>query len=320
MVIMRRIFYGTFYSTILFLANLLPAANWFDSVVDFGIGYRLDQFNWSINEPIFDLKQVELNWKNLQIIDFAASVKITACDLIYWRMNGDWGSIYLGRNRYRAYEPFAGEPLLVSESRSCANGTWVFDGTTGIGFHIGNRSTRLQVSPMVGYSVHGQKLAITDGVEVFGPPLTLGPIHDLHVSYKAIWDGPWLGGDIAIDLCRGFHIIGQAEWHWARYRGHGLWHRRRFCINYRDTASATGYVFVAGINYCTTPTWSFGVMGTLQRFHTNRHWNKHGLSSVDSRLLPEEEFVGALPTLSQTPIRSISWQSMSILFTFDTYF
>jgi hypothetical protein len=319
---MRNIFRGilcTFLCLIYPLDYSLHATDWLESTVDFGVGYRLDQFNWSINDPFTGVKQVELDWKDLQILDILTSVKLTACDLIYWRINGNWGSIFLGKNHYTAFED--SPPIIISEVHNCADGHWVFDGSTGVGFHMGNRETFVQLSPMVGYSVHGQHLVITDGFKTFPEPI--GPLCKLHVDYLAIWDGPWLGADLAIDtICPGLHFYGSAEYHWARYHARGCWKRRRFMIEYRDTASATGYVFVAGFNYSTTDTWAFGVMGVIEQFRTNRHGrcNRHVVNRFRDNLLPEEEFVDTLPTDCLTTLNRVNWRSSSILFTFDTYF
>lgn len=322
-------------TSFLFLAALASplstalAYDWFDGVVDWGLGWRRDRLHWSISDCEGDIDpQATIDWREMQIIEAMARLKLTSCDHVYLRTYADGGLVLTGESKFQRFDA-QGNRLVSSDH--CVRDRWVYDGSAGVGYKFFSCDHAFEAAPLVGYSVHGQKFEMTDGCIIEGLPDILAHLIKFKHVYRTQWQGPWVGFDIAYHLCDRIHIIGEAEYHWSVYNAEGKWERRRFEINddddddqlfykeFKDKASGWGQIYTVGINYttvCRPVNWALGLFSSIQDFKTRR--GCHRTVKVESLLDPEDVF--ALPLDKESRLNPIKWFSWKIMLTFDAYF
>jgi hypothetical protein len=294
----------------------------------------------------------EIKWKDLKTAQTNVRLKIVSCDNLYWRTSGDFGCILYGENRYSVYAA-DNRTLEISRAYHTANGYWVYDGCTGIGYCFRTPHQQFEIAPLVGFSMHGQHLLMADGdqkISIF--PEDIGPVRNFRNRYKTLWQGGFAGVDLAFNY-RCWHFYAQGEWHWAAYHAKGRWERQRvFRERYVDKAQGHGQVYTYGINYTnnTDWQWSIGVVGNYQLWHTrpgrhvvksfvraadihhiqhhqdsnqrNHHHetDKKEIQQLNQQVAHQDTFVDTLPINFSNKLNPITWYSYSLSITLDTYF
>ena len=282
--------------------------------LDLEAGYRQDELNWNIagfngNPNVCS----ELSWEDLQIFQVQTKAFLTTSWGFYLRGNADYGWIYQGRNQDSDYEG-SNRTQEYSRSNNKADDGNVYDAVLGLGRSCWVRREKLWIAPLFGYSAHGQHLTMTDGVQTIATdPSFLGPFAGLHSRYNALWYGPWVGLDFGYVASPRLSLWGNAEYHWAKYRGKGSWNLREdFIDDFIHDADGTGVVLGGGFNYCLRDQWFWGLSANYQNWQTDP--GNHRVTALVNLLGPNKQIVGTLPIVINTRLNEVKWRSWSISF------
>jgi hypothetical protein len=312
-----------------------------DSNIEIGVGYRQDRFKWETSVDTFDIGtgaigdsssfvpvhlRSELEWKNLRIWQIEGRIKYVTCDNIYFRAYGDYGWITRGKNSDVDFVDFGSNndyyfsgsdfdtgydsysSSAFSSSRSRSKKGHVYDASLGIGYQFKMCDDGLAVSPLVGYSWHGQHLNIHHGVQSY--PYSFSNysnyIENLHSTYKARWNGPWLGVDFDYKFCE-WSLFASYEYHWAWYHASADWNLRTDLPEgfHHRSKRAYGQIATVGGRWDFCEGWSAGITGLFQ------WWNaRHGRD----RALFAEASAGDIETKCYTsiPLKRVEWCSASV--------
>lgn len=259
-------------------------------------GKRNDSLDWNIAGNTSGSKPnilSELKWNNLDIFQVKVAGKaVFASEGVkgegyYLRGSMGYGWINSGTNQDSDY---AGDDRSGEYSRSnnnAGNGS-VADFTLGMGYRsrFDLDSSVLDVAPLAGYSQHRQNLTITDGYQTI--PAT-GAFAGLYSTYKARWQGPWMGIDFnwmtaALGLHAGF------EYHIASYRAEANWNLRsdfNHPKSFEHFANGTGLVYTFGGDYNLGKNWLLAVDFDYQKWQASggidRTYFSNGITA-DTRL------------------------------------
>ncbi len=226
------------------------------------MGYRQDDFNWNIAGPGDDPNILsELSWTDMDIPQGRLLGELTVNNILYIRAAATAGSIANGDNRDSDYGGNnRSDEFLRSENSA---GGEVSDASAGIGliFPIYDNSVDkvLVFVPQVGYSLHHQRLEMTDGFEVIGS--SPGPFDGLGSSYDADWEGVWYGFDFWIESSDSLTVEFRYEYHdGVDYYAEANWNlatRFEHPVSFTHEADADGYFWSLGLNYLLSEKWSF---------------------------------------------------------------
>ena len=196
------------------------------------VGYRVDDLDWSIAGDLDGSSPnilSELSWEELRSAQVLLQGNIVWPWVFAvkgyvdygWIMDGDnQDSDYLGDNR----------TFEFSRSNNDAGDGDVRDASLAIGypFRFGEEAIAT-ITPLVGYSYHGQNLRMTDGYQTI--PAS-GPLSGLDSTYETEWDGAWVGLDMRFKALE-FKIPGHrvetfftCEYHWYDYYAEADWNLR----------------------------------------------------------------------------------------------
>lgn len=237
-----------------------------------GVGYRTDDFLWTIAGPD-DHPDVlsKLKWKDLQIVEVGGNFEYVSCRNYTIRIEGDYGHIYHGRCIDTDYL-FDGEKGLFSRSDNNGGKGSVYDLEGSIGYRFTSTCARFTATPLVGWSWHGQHLHLYDGFQTFDLffPENEGPIDGLNSTYTTRWYGPWAGGEFVAQVERCAYVFGSFEWHCVSYRGEGKWNLRNDIGPFYHKAHGFGYIARLGGNWDIWDNWTVGVIGTYRNMKTRK--------------------------------------------------
>lgn len=200
------------------------------------LGQRRDDFNWSIaaadSRP--DVLS-ELTWSDVNSNQLEISNQSILGRHVYLRFNMNYARIadgcvrdsdYAGNNRTDEY----------SRSISQSNGDYLFDFSLGAGYPFTFCKGNLMVVPLIGGSLHKQNFRITDGYQVISTnpdDYPVGPLpSQLSSTYRAKWEGYWLGCDLQYDFQPNSAWVPPMQWafsleyHWTRYTAKADWNLR----------------------------------------------------------------------------------------------
>lgn len=269
--------------------------------LDFGAGYRQDDFKWSIaGLDNFPSVLSELEWKNLQIAQVEGSLSYASCRNYAFRVSGDYGHIYDGKNKDTDYFSNDSDDIFSLSHNKAGKGS-VYDVEGGVGYRVISNCARFTATPLVGYSYHGQNLSIYDGKQIFSlAPTDLSNIDGLNTSYHAHWYGPWFGLDFNAQVEKCAYIFGNFEWHIVSYRGRGHWNLRPELGPFYHKAHGFGYSAVLGGNWEIWDNWSIGVVGTYRNMRTRHGTEKFTIKTDEGDLKGKTRFNQA------------KWQSFSV--------
>jgi hypothetical protein len=200
------------------------------------LGLRRDDFNWSIaatdRQP--DVLS-ELTWSDVKSHQLAIANQSILGRHVYLRFNFNYARIadgcvrdsdYAGNNRTDEY----------SRSISQSDGDYLFDFSMGAGYPFTFFKGNLMVVPLIGGSLHKQNFRISDGYQVISNnpnDFPVGPLpSQLSSTYRAKWEGYWLGCDLQYDFQPKSKWFPPMQWsfsleyHWTRYAAKADWNLR----------------------------------------------------------------------------------------------
>jgi hypothetical protein len=259
-----------------------------DMVFSLAAGYRVDQLDWNIAGYLDgDYWNVlsELTWKDLEIYQVELSNKTVISKNIYLRGAISKGEIFNGQNQDSDYNGNNRTNEWLRSNNATDDGT-VFDFSLGAGYQFNLMNQKLHIAPLLGYSHHEQELRISDGnttISVKPPgkridPPPLGPFDGLDSTYKARWNGPWIGLDMSYDWDRKIawysnnHLALSIEQHWADYSATADWNLiERFAHpkSFSHHADGRGVVLNVGWILDFTQRWSMNLSYDYQRWTTD---------------------------------------------------
>jgi len=318
-----------------------------DSNLEIGVGYRHDSFKWTTSasggssasgvEPVGI--RSELKWKNLRIWQIEARGNYVTCDNIYLRAYGDYGWITHGRNTDIDYETFGGSgsgsssssssgTTFVSGSEEIASSHGksrrghVYDGSIGAGYQFKMCDDSFALSPLVGYSWHGQHLNINHngfGSSYDSYYSSYDSSYDSSYSssgygssrsrYHARWNGPWLGFDFDYKLCmcnNEWSIFGSYEYHWAWYHASGHFNRADLLDGFHQRSKrADGQIFTIGGRWDLCDNWTVGILGQFQWWEARHGRDRALISEVDNGDIKTKCF-------TSIPLKRVRWDSQSV--------
>ncbi len=273
--------------------------------VEFGAGYRQDDLKWSTAGLTDDSNVLrEMKWKNLQIVQVEGSLSYASCRNYAFRISGDYGHIYEGKNTESVRFFSEEEDTYFTESLShhkAGKGS-VYDVEGGVGYRIISTCARFTATPLVGYSWHGQNLHLYNGEQVISRfELDRHDIDGLNSNYHAHWYGPWFGMDFNAQVEKCAYVFGNFEWHIVSYRGNGKFNRSERLVGpFNQKAHGFGYSAVLGGNWEIWDNWSIGVVGNYRNLKTRHGHETFTLKTADG------DFKG------KTRFNQVKWQSFSV--------
>ncbi|MBT8341574.1 MAG: hypothetical protein HKP58_10970 [Desulfatitalea sp.] len=171
------------------------------------LGLRHDQIQWGIAGSLAGMSPnilSELDWSRIVSYQLTLGGRAFVGRHLYLRGHFNYADIMSGEVRDSDY----GEDNRMAEwsrSMSDTNTDQLWDGVAGAGYPLLRGHNRLQLIPMLGFSIHKQNLRITNGRQTisgtppsgYNPPPSIGPLNSrLNSVYAARWVGWWLGCDV----------------------------------------------------------------------------------------------------------------------------
>jgi hypothetical protein len=189
------------------------------------LGFRSDDLDWNIagdsngNNPNI---LSELTWDDLKINQLRFSAQWEIVGRVYIETNASYGQIYEGENQDSDY---LGDDRTLEFSRSNNNADdgHVWDLSFGIGPTFDFGLDYFTTTPLLGLSVHSQKLIMTDGYQTI--PAT-GSFSGLDSSYETLWYGPWIGINLELKAGEPVWLHFGFQYHWASYYAQADWNLR----------------------------------------------------------------------------------------------
>jgi|694.fasta_scaffold16465_10 hypothetical protein len=310
---MKNTYLAPFFLNLALLFLSMGDLHGANSKFDIEAGYRQDHFVWELGgqeggPPVLS----RLSWKDLRIFDVAASFKKIDCRNVYYRVWGDYGRIFHGKNRDSDYRVNQGR--IEEYSRFDNNGGKgdVWDITGGFGYFLRTDICALRIVPLLGYSAHEQNLHMYDGYlsQMLDIPNFPGHhFNKLHSTYRARWYGPWSGVDMYYHCTDRISLVSYLEYHWLRYRARGHWNLRDdFAGSFHHTGDGQGILGTLGIDYNFLNGCYLGVRGSYNYFFVTK-----GRDRTPVYVMPSE---GSDPIIMvfEGELKKVKWHSFSILF------
>lgn len=264
------------------------------------IGYRTDNLSWNIADvgghPIV---RSELEYRDLKSIVFDVKGGLSLPQNFRIDFWGDIGTIVAGTCQDSDFEGDE-RTILSSKSISQAGKGTVFDATLGLGRCY--PSAFGKITPLLGYSIHGQLLELYDGFQLV--PF-VGPIEGLNSHYKTLWQSAWCGFEHIICLSTWVEGFLRAEVHYAFYSARGLWNlNEKFGGEFKHQSQGIGGVLFCGARLKLTRHLGLGASILLQGFRTCG-----GTSSVP---LLSEGANGTVIRSATQRLNAVIWQSSAL--------
>ncbi len=293
----------------------------------FESGYRIDHLDWNIAGTLAGTSPnvlSELSWDDLEIVQVKTSAAVTvgrqgSPAAFHARTSLGFGVIFAGNNQDSDYGG-DNRTLEFSRSNNDAGDGEVVDFSIGAGPRLTLRDGAFTLTPLFGYSYHGQYLTVSDGnqtvsnqaiatavfgVDGSGQPLVTvpptGPIPGLDSSYDANWWGPWIGLDLGVAPTPTLTFTGSGEYHFGEYLGEANWNLRSDLahpVSFDHQADATGIVLALGSEWAFSRRWAL-----TGRFHYQKWQSEAGLDRV---------FL-ANRTIGATRFNEVNWESSALM-------
>lgn len=195
-------------------------------------GYKKEHLSWSISGPHGKPNVVsELKYNKLKVYTTGLMFKATNEDS-FAKLRLSYGNVYSGHCTDSDYL-LSNKKGLFSKSHMKLPGSYTFDTSLLIGknFHY----SAVTVAPQFGYMFSQQKLHMKHGVQTVWPDahshrIRHGhmKIHGLNSSYKARWDGPFIGIDGKWNVNKKVSIFAEYNYLFLlQYHGTGFWNLRQ---------------------------------------------------------------------------------------------
>ncbi len=274
---------------------------------DVSTGYRIDEFDWNVaadstGNAAPNITQ-EASWKHLDVYQVKAGGELLK-DKRYV-LKGDVGLGAIGGGRSRDSE-YAGHNRSLESRRteSEAGGGSVFDISGGLGYRM-KPSSKLDLTPLVGYSYHRQDLRMNEGIRsVPGGGGFVGG----DSKYVANWAGPWLGFDADYSPWPRHSFLLNFEYHWLDYTADGNWDLRSDLdhpLSFEHGTEGHGSMFSFGYSYAMNKHWA--VNTTL------------GFSDWNTEKGVEKRFTSGGGVIERQ-LNEVNWDSVSLMVGLSYYF
>ncbi|WP_321390666.1 hypothetical protein [uncultured Desulfuromusa sp.] len=260
------------------------------SGLNVGIGYRSDQFDWSISgDTAAGQPNIlsELHWDDIEILQLQIGSSLELGGLPYLKHNSlvevdiSFGKIINGDVRDSDY---AADDRNDEWSRSMNDAdeglTADLSGAFGPIFKL-KSITGVSIMPLVGYDFNMQALSMTNGEQVVSEPTLrlegnsypseIGSLQGLDSSYTAYWYGPWVGANLDYEANDHFKISVGFEYHWVDYFAQADWNLRtefRHPVSFEHEARGTGVVYDFQGEFLLNEQWSWVFSGNIQNWKT----------------------------------------------------
>ena len=275
--------------------------------VDISKGIRKDDFTWTLSADTADIA-METAWSNLSIWQLAAKGDVEFAN--HYVLDGSvaYGLIFNGDNRESEYlaDGRAFEFLRIEAESQDGN---TVDLSSGFGYrhHIRLNNgffelSHFSVMPLIGYSYHEQNLETTEGDQVVDVNnfYGLGPFSGLSNEYKARWQGPWVGLELAGQTNKLFSAF-RMEYHWADYYAQGDFSLRtdlQHPKSFEHNSEGNGLLFNYQVNYELSKNWDVSFNARIQ------DWEATGGTDTLFR---------ANGTTMESRINQIDWESQAFM-------
>jgi hypothetical protein len=272
-----------------------------DTSFQFGIGYRTDDFSWKIGLPteILPESKSKLWFKDLEIFTINGRIK-SACDCIYYRIDGQYGWIVDGdvRESDRFCDPVStvltGDTAFTCsfpKTHNSVKGKYVADFSVALGYPLEQCwCPNVQIVPTIGFAydtlrfrAHGHESIFDDLATAQVPILGFDPGERRHrsSSFRATFWGPFIGLDFAwCSDC--WNLYGEFEYHFVRARRDRNTHIVHFLDHYRRTRHAYGFNLKIGSTYRFCYNWFLDGNLSYKQYDSNRcrdsiNWRSFGV-------------------------------------------
>jgi hypothetical protein len=328
-----------------------------ESSLDIGIGYRQDDFkyegkgNTTDGLGIFNLGsefgvtlEDEFRIKDIKLWEINTKWKYITCDNLYFRGRVDYGWLNRARHHHHVGAVVFGNTTNANEDfsfdrdhslqdvRHKVRHGHVYDVILALGYQFKMCDDTFAISPVIGYSWHGQRYEFkkhhhhsTDcettgadfGTEVTGclcstflsSPLNCDSScdssngHHKHHTFRKRWFGPLIGLDLDYRFACDWTLFAGYEYHWARYTARGGSNLRPLSLEgFKQYARRThGHVFDLGIKW-DLDCWTIGISGHWQYWRAKR--------GTDCSMILEESFGNVeQECMLKTPLKKVTWRS-----------
>lgn len=303
-------------SLMLTLAGTLLSSDTFE----LGIGTRQDHVNWSLAGPN-SLPSVmsKLVWHEIQSVELQGKVETTLCNCYFLRLEGDYGWICNGWNTDSDYavddQTFQDVLFLKSKAHSGKGGVW--DLSLAISTYSFELNDCFFIRPLLGYSVHSQRLRMYDGkilVDLFEPGIEGMRFPELDSHYTTYWSGPWVGFDLAYEGCPCWTFSTTQEIHALYYDAKGNWNLRDDILDdFHHFGWGWGYFTKFSANYDLGCGWDIGAEFKYNYCRMN-DGRDHSHVLVEQTDAPDQEIHAV------SRIKQAAWHSLSCLMTLGCNF
>lgn len=332
-----------------------------DSSLELGVGYRNDKIKWknSANSFLFNGNdstavgiparfRSEIEWRNLDIWQLSARGKYVTCDNLYLRGYADYGWITHGRVRdsddcslasrcNESYDFVRNAGFAFTRHNGRSRHGHVYDLSGAIGYQFKLCDDSMSLSPIVGYSWHGQHLQFKRrnecGGYTYGCNDSYGSDYTYYDSYsdssdscyssgsscesnnhlssrtRIRWNGPFVGIDLDYRFCCDWTFFADYEFHWARYHASGRWNRFEDFANpirFRQHArSAHGQIASVGVKWDFCDCWTLGIRGDFQCWRSRHGREKVKISENDCGSIEQVCY-------NSVPLKRVTWESAAV--------
>jgi len=270
-----------------------------EKIFSLGYTHRWDSLNWNFGD--FDgVPNIlsELVWDDLYINQVAAAATLKMCNGLFFKVSGDYGQIYSGKNLDSDYAENDRQEEFSRAIADAGRGE-VFDLSAAVGYQATFFCDQLKITPLAGVSWNEQHLQIFDGEQLI--PLKKD-INGLHSCYKTRWYGPWIGFDCSMNVYGKFIVFGSVEYHWTEYRGCGHWNLRTdFLTDFKHESNGDGVYIMSGVSYLSCGNWQVDFMASYREWEANG--GRHSLTVDVSGIGPQKEIAR---------LNRVSWRSFTL--------
>lgn len=237
-------------------------------VLEPSVSYSMDSFENTIGYDDGNSPDVvsALSWEKMMVVRGNLKGKFQTGKLVVM-LDGSYGHIAKGDFMDDDYGG-NGRTLLWSQSKSKISGS-LMDGFLGLGWRVS-----VAFTPMIGGFYSQQSLTMTETTQIKSSQANLNTFRSKYPSlpvpqsvpavgakfshkptYKATMFGPWVGGDMNMQISQGLSLVGDLRLMYAFYKAEGKWPT----YTYKDTAKGYGAQAALGVGYDATQSLSLNL-------------------------------------------------------------
>lgn len=248
-------------------------------VYSVSVGMRRDHLNWNIaNGNVNIASEVNFAKTTLQQLQLVGEWNVIDA----WALRGMFatGAVKSGTNRDSDYAG-SNRTQEYSHSQSKTGGA-VRDLSIALAHKIKlgdfKQGGTLQLTPLLGLSIHQQSLTMYDGNKALP---TNGALIGLNNSYDAVWQGPWIGMDAVVGFGGDLSLTTSVEYHWVNFRAEANWNLRNDLshpVSFKHVANGHGLSVSLGAAYQYSRPLSLHVLLERQQWRTATGYDQTNFS------------------------------------------